>query len=118
MKLMHLCRLVNKQRNETCNYAKGEGNVYQTFHPGKQYLPIVRDLSGARQDAAFEGALPIYDAPPAPALDATPEARRPDAPPQRLMSHQDRQSIWPSSFCFNLFECHLADDFGDAVYFI
>ncbi len=33
----------------------------ETHHPGKRYLPIVRVLGGARQDASFEGALPIYD---------------------------------------------------------
>ena len=55
----------DKEFNLTCNYKKGDGDGYEHYkevkHPGKRYLPIIRVTGGARQDAAFEGALPLYD---------------------------------------------------------
>ena len=33
----------------------------EQHHPGKKYLPIIRVISGARQDSYFEGSLQIYD---------------------------------------------------------
>ncbi len=32
----------------------------ETFHPGSSFVPVVRVLNGNRQDAAFEGAFPLY----------------------------------------------------------
>jgi hypothetical protein len=64
-KISDLLRQVNKEYSFTANYFKGSGDDYadwkERFCPGKQYLPPIRVLGGNRQDAAFEGALPVYD---------------------------------------------------------
>ncbi len=64
-KISNLLRQVDKEYSFTANYFKGSGNEYadwrERFHPGKRYLPPIRILGGNRQDAAFKGALPVYD---------------------------------------------------------
>ncbi len=64
-KISDLLRQVDKEYSLTANYFKGSGDDYADwkarFCPGKQYLPPIRVLGGNRQDAAFEGALPVYD---------------------------------------------------------
>ena len=64
-KLGDLLRQVDKEYSFTANYFKGSGDAYsdwkERFRPGKRYLPPIRVLGGNRQDAAFEGALPVYD---------------------------------------------------------
>ena len=64
-KISDLLRQVDKEYSFTANYFKGSGNEYadwkERFRPGKRYLPPIRVLGGNRQDAAFEGALPVYD---------------------------------------------------------
>jgi hypothetical protein len=59
-----LCQ-VDKEYSFTANYFKGSGDAYsdrkERFCPGKRYLPSIRVLGGNQQDAAFEGALPVYD---------------------------------------------------------
>jgi hypothetical protein len=56
---------VDEEYNFTANYVKGRGDVFfdwkQCFHPGKQYLPVIRVAGGNQQDSAFEGALSVYD---------------------------------------------------------
>jgi len=62
-KISDLLRHVDKEYSFTANYFKGNGNEYadwkERFRPGKRYLPPIRVLGGNRQDAAFEGALPV-----------------------------------------------------------
>jgi hypothetical protein len=64
-KISDLLRQVDKEYSFIANYFEGNGNEYadwkEHFRPGKRYLPPIRVLGGNRQDAAFEGALPIYD---------------------------------------------------------
>ena len=56
---------VDKEYNLNANYTKGHGDEFGDWwnccHPGKRRLPIIRVSGGNRQDAAFEGALPVYD---------------------------------------------------------
>ena len=62
-KLGDLLRQVDKEYSFTTNYFKGSGDAYsdwkERFRPGKRYMPPIRVLGGNRQDAAFEGALPV-----------------------------------------------------------
>jgi len=64
LKPLLLCQ-VDKEYSFTANYFKGSGNEYadwkERFRPSKRYLPPVRVLGDNRQDAVFEGALPVYD---------------------------------------------------------
>ena len=64
-KISDLLRQIDKEYSFTANYFKGSGDDYadwkERFRPGKRYLPPIRVLGGNRQDAAFEGALPVYD---------------------------------------------------------
>jgi hypothetical protein len=59
-----LCQ-VDKEYSFTANYFKGNGNKYadwkERFRPGKRYLPPIRVIGGNQQDAAYKGALPVYD---------------------------------------------------------
>jgi hypothetical protein len=52
-------------RSIVSHYFKGSGNEYadwkEHFCLDKRYLPPIRVLGGNQQDAAFEGALPVYD---------------------------------------------------------
>ena len=64
-KLADLLPQVDKEYFFTANYFKGSGDAYsdwkERFRPGKRYLPPICVLGGNRQDAAFEGAVPVYD---------------------------------------------------------
>jgi hypothetical protein len=64
-KISNLLRQVNKEYSFTTNYFKGNSNNYadwkERFCLGKRYLPPIKVLGGNPQDAAFEGALPVYD---------------------------------------------------------
>ncbi len=64
-KISDLLRQVDKEYSFTANYFKESCDDYadwkECFCPGKQYLPPIRVIGGNRQDAAFEGALPVYD---------------------------------------------------------
>ncbi len=64
-KISNLLRQVDFEYSFTTNYFKGNGNKYadwkERFRLGKRYLPPIRVLGGNRQDAAFKGALPVYD---------------------------------------------------------
>jgi hypothetical protein len=64
-KISNLLHQVDKEYSFTANYFKGSGNEYadwkERFRPGKRYLPPIRVLGGNRQDAAFKGALSVYD---------------------------------------------------------
>ena len=64
-KIGDLLRQVDKEYSFTANYVKGSGDAYsdlkERFRPDKRYLPPIRILGGNRQDAAFKGALPVYD---------------------------------------------------------
>lgn len=55
----------DKEFNETANYAKGHGDMFGRHlarnHPDKPRLTCVRVMGGTRQDASFEGAVPIFD---------------------------------------------------------
>jgi hypothetical protein len=59
-----LCQ-VDKEYSFIAYYFKGSGDAYsdwkERFCLGKRYLPPIRVLGGILQDAAFEGALPVYD---------------------------------------------------------
>jgi len=50
--------------NASARYAKGHGDVCYNYRlrycPQRWYLPLIRVCGGARQDASFEAALPIY----------------------------------------------------------
>ncbi len=63
--LGELLHQVDKEYSFMANYAKGSGSDYadwkEQYHLGKRYLPPIRVLGGNRQDASFEGALPVYD---------------------------------------------------------
>jgi len=56
---------VDKEYSFTANFFKGSGDNYadwkERYRPGKRYLPPICVLGGNPQDAAFEGALPVYD---------------------------------------------------------
>ena len=59
-----LCQ-VDKEYSFTANYFKGSGNEYADWkehcRPGARDSPPIRVLSSNRQDAAFKGALPVYN---------------------------------------------------------
>ena len=61
---MNLNRTCDKEFNFCHNYVKGHGEEFhywmRKYCPGELMLPVIRTLGGSCQDAAFEGALPIY----------------------------------------------------------
>jgi len=63
-KIGDILRACDKEFNLTANYAKGHGGMFhawmETFRPGSLFVPVVRVLNGNQQDAAFEGAFPLY----------------------------------------------------------
>ena len=65
-RLSELLIQVDKEYNFSANYPKGHGDAFhdwlKKYHPGKRFLPTIRVCGGSRQDYAFEGAFPVYDA--------------------------------------------------------
>jgi hypothetical protein len=63
-KIGDILRACDKEFNLTANYAKGHSGMFhawmETFRPGSLFVPVVRVLNGNQQDAAFEGAFPLY----------------------------------------------------------
>jgi len=59
-KISDLLRQVNKEYSFTASYFKGNGNEYADWKE-RFHLPPIRVFGGNRQDAAFEGVLPVYD---------------------------------------------------------
>ena len=63
--LSELFQQVDKEYSKKSNHMKGHGRVFKGwliwYHPVKQYLPAIQVLGKNRQDAAFEGSLPVYD---------------------------------------------------------
>ena len=59
--LMNIHRCIDKECNETANYAKGHGDERKIWlernHPGLLNFPVTRTLGGDRQDVVFEACL-------------------------------------------------------------
>ena len=62
--LMNIHRCIDKECNETANYAKGPGDERKIWlernHPGLLNFPVTRTLGGDRQDVVFEACLGSY----------------------------------------------------------
>ena len=62
--LMNIHRCIDKECNETANYAKGHGDERKIWlernHPGLLNFPVTRTLGGDRQDVVFEACLGSY----------------------------------------------------------
>ena len=65
-RLSELLIQIDKEYNFSANYPKGHGDAFHDwlmkYYPGKRFLPTIRVCGGKRQDSAFEGALPVFDA--------------------------------------------------------
>ena len=65
-RLSELLIQIDKEYNFSANYPKGHGDEFDDwlhrYFPGRRFLPVIRVCGGNRQDSAFEGALPVYNA--------------------------------------------------------